>query len=154
MTAAMRILHNAKIEFTIHSYDYLERGGTKHSSQELGVDEHIVIKTIILEDENKKPIVGLMHGDKEISLKNLARIINVKTVKVCDPQTANKHSGYLVGGTSPFGLKKQMPVYLQESILELPLIYINGGKRGLLVSLNPNTIANVISIIAADFVSI
>ena len=137
VTPAIRVLRQNKVEFTHHPYDYEEHGGTAVSSRELGVDEHCVIKTLIMEDEAKRPLVVLMHGDREVSTKNLARLIGVKTITPCSPDVANRHSGYMVGGTSPFGSKKTMPVYVQASILDLPKIYINGGKRGYLVGLAP-----------------
>ncbi len=137
VTPAIRVLRQHKIDFSAHLYDYEEKGGTTVSARELGVDEHCVIKTLVMEDENKRPLVVLMHGDCEVSTKNLARLLNVKTIAPCAPETANKHSGYLVGGTSPFGTKKVMPVYMESSILELDAIYINGGKRGFLVEMKP-----------------
>ena len=137
VTTAIRALRAAKIEFQPQLYDYEERGGTAASARALGVDEHSVIKTLIMEDESKRPLVVLMHGDCEVSTKNLARHLGVKTVSPCAPQTADRHSGYQVGGTSPFGTKKRMPVYAQATIVDLPLIYINGGKRGFLVALDP-----------------
>lgn len=137
VTPAIRVLRQHKINFSAHLYDYEEKGGTTVSARELGVDEHCVIKTLIMEDENKRPLVVLMHGDCEVSTKNLARLLNVKTIAPCAPETANKHSSYLVGGTSPFGTKKVMPIYMESSILELDTIYINGGKRGFLVALKP-----------------
>ncbi|WP_303850709.1 Cys-tRNA(Pro) deacylase [Seleniivibrio woodruffii] len=135
VTQAVRVLRDNKAEFEPHLYEYVEKGGTKHSSAALGADIHTVIKTIILEDETKTPIVVLMHGDREISLKKLARDINVKVLKPCEPDTANKHTGYLVGGTSPFGTKRAMKVYMEKTIADLPRIYINGGKRGFLVNI-------------------
>jgi Cys-tRNA(Pro) deacylase len=146
VTQAVRALRQAKVNFEGRLYKYVEHGGTKQSSKELGVDEHMVIKTIIVEDESKKPSIVLMHGDKEISLKNLARFINVKTLQPCDPDTANKHSGYLVGGTSPFGTKKTMPVYVESTIFELDKICINGGKRGFLVMIDPKDIEKVLKV--------
>lgn len=144
VTQAVRALRDAKISYEGCLYKYVEKGGTGQSSRELGVEEHRVIKTIVLEDENKKPMIMLMNGDKEISLKNLARIINVKSVTPCNPETANKHTGYLVGGTSPFGTKKQMPVYAEEAIFELDKVYINGGKRGFLVIVDPKDIEKLL----------
>jgi Cys-tRNA(Pro) deacylase len=144
VTQAIRVLRDNKAKFEPHLYDYVEKGGTKHSSEELGVDMHMVIKTIILEDESRTPIVVLMHGDKEISLKQLARDINAKTLKPCDPDTANKHTGYLVGGTSPFGTKRTMKVYIEKTIKDLPEIYINGGKRGFLVSIDPAEVVRIL----------
>ena len=137
VTPAIRMLREAKVAFTEHPYTYEEKGGTATSARELGVDEHTVVKTLIMEDERKNPLVVLMHGDRQVSTKELARAIGVKSVAPCTPEMALKHSGYLVGGTSPFGTKKQMPVYLEETILALPKIYINGGKRGFLVGIEP-----------------
>jgi Cys-tRNA(Pro) deacylase len=144
VTAAVRVLRQAKVEYGEHPYEYEEKGGTAASARELGVDEHSVIKTLIMEDEKKAPLVVLMHGDLQVSTKELARVIGVKSVAPCAPDTANRHSGYMVGGTSPFGTKKQMPVYVEESILSLPIIYINGGSRGFLVSLNPAELVRVL----------
>jgi len=137
VTTAIRTLRANKIEYTEHLYDYEERGGTAVSARELGVPERIVIKTLIMENEKKQPLVVLMHGDCEVSTKNLARIIACKTISPCVPEIANKHSGFVVGGTSPFGTKKIMPVYMQASIAELEKIYINGGRRGFLVGMSP-----------------
>ncbi|MBZ4643759.1 MAG: ybaK/ebsC protein [Deferribacteraceae bacterium] len=144
-TNAIRFLEENKIPFEGFFYKYEERGGTKVSARELGVDEHIIVKTIIMEDESKKPFIVLMHGDKEISTKNLARILNVKAVSPCEPETANKHSGYIVGGTSPFGTRKNMPVFMEKSILDLEYIFINGGKRGFLVKINPRDVQRVLN---------
>jgi Cys-tRNA(Pro) deacylase len=137
VTVAIRVLREEKVEFTDHLYAYEEKGGTAVSARELGVDEHSVVKTLIMEDENKNPLIVLMHGDFQVSTKELARMIGLKTVSPCIPETASKHSGYLVGGTSPFGTRRAMPVYMEETILELPKIYINGGKRGYLVGIKP-----------------
>jgi Cys-tRNA(Pro) deacylase len=137
VTPATRFLRERNVAFDSFLYPYEEHGGTGHSARCLGVDEHCVIKTLIMEDERRQPLIVLMHGDRKVSTKELARWLNVKTITPCDPAVANKHSGYLVGGTSPFGTRKTMPVYLETSILELPLIYLNGGKRGFLVSLTP-----------------
>ena len=137
VTPAIRLLRDNNIAFTGHLYPYEEHGGTTHSARCLGVDEHCVIKTLIMEDDRKQPLIVLMHGDRKVSTRELARLRGVKTVAPCDPTVANKHSGYLVGGTSPFGTRKPMPVYLETSILDLPRIYLNGGKRGFLVGLAP-----------------
>lgn len=149
-TQALRSLKAAKIDFEPHLYKYEEKGGTAVSARELGVDEFIVVKTIVLEDEKGRPLIVLMNGTNSISTKNLARIIGVKTIQPCDPATAQKHTGYMVGGTSPFGTKKVLPVYVQEDILELEKIYINGGKRGFLVSLNPKVLKDVLKAEAVD----
>lgn len=151
VTPAIRVLRQHKVDFSHHPYDYEEHGGTAVSSRELGVDEHCVIKTLIMEDETKRPLIVLMHGDREVSTKNLARLIGVKTISPCTPEMASKHSGYLVGGTSPFGTRKAMPVYLQASILGLPKIYINGGKRGYLVGLAPMVLQTILAATPADF---
>ena len=144
VTAAIRVLREAGVAFGEHPYNYEEKGGTAVSARELGVSEQSVVKTLIMEDERKNPLVVLMHGDLQVSTKELARAIGVKTVAPCTPETAQRHSGYLVGGTSPFGTRKQMPVYLEETILSLPLIYINGGSRGFLVSLTPVELVRVL----------
>ncbi len=137
VTPATRLLREHNSIFTGHLYPYEEHGGTAHSARCLGVDEHCVIKTLIMENECRQPLIVLMHGDRKVSTKELARLLGVKTITPCEPAVANKHSGYLVGGTSPFGTRKAMPVYMEASILELPLIYLNGGKRGFLVGLTP-----------------
>jgi Cys-tRNA(Pro) deacylase len=144
-TNAIRFLEENKIPFEGFFYKYEERGGTKVSARELGVDEHIIVKTIIMEDESKKPFIVLMHGDLEISTKNMARFLNVKSVSPCSPETANKHTGYIVGGTSPFGTRKKLPVFMEKSILDLEYIFINGGKRGFLVKINPRDVQRVLN---------
>ena len=146
MTPALRVLKQAKLDYQVHTYDYVEKGGTAVSSAELGFDEHLVIKTLIMEDEGKRPLVILMHGDKQVSVKNLARQIGAKSVKPCNPQIAQKHSGYKTGGTSPFGTKKTLPVYCEESILSLEKILINGGGQGLLVEIEAEALAQVLNI--------
>ena len=137
VTPAIRQLRQEQVNFTAHPYNYEEKGGTAVSARELGVDEHAVIKTLIMEDDRRNPLIVLMHGDRQVSTKELARIIGARSVTPCAPAVADKHSGYQVGGTSPFGTRKPMPVYLEETILELPKIYINGGKRGFLVGVAP-----------------
>lgn len=144
-TPAVHLLRLHRIPFTEHEYRYEERGGTAVSSRELGVDEHIVIKTLIMEDEKKQPLIVLMHGDREVSTKNLARQAGRKSVSACAPEAAQKHSGYLVGGTSPFGTRKAMPVYLERTIADLDRIYINGGRRGFLIALAPADLIRVLS---------
>lgn len=144
VTQAVRMLRAEKVSFTDHPYTYEEKGGTAVSARELGIDEHCVIKTLVMEDEQKKPLVVLMHGDMQVSTKELARIIGVKQITPCTPDTANRHTGYLVGGTSPFGTKRQMPVYMEESIAPLEKIYINGGKRGYLVGITPSELVRVL----------
>jgi Cys-tRNA(Pro) deacylase len=136
-TPATTWLRSRGIAFDEHGYDYLERGGTAESSRQLGVAEHAVIKTLVMQDESAEPLVVLMHGDRQVSTKNLARAIGVKGVTPCKPEVAQRHSGYMVGGTSPFGTRKEMRVFVESSVLELPRIYINGGRRGHLVSLDP-----------------
>ena len=132
VTAATRFLKEHGVEFTPHLYDYVEKGGTATSSSSLGVDEHSVVKTLIMEDEARQPLIILMHGDRQVSTKYLARELGVKTISPCKPEVADRHSGYQVGGTSPFGTRRAMPVCLEKTIAELPKIYINGGKRGFL----------------------
>jgi Cys-tRNA(Pro) deacylase len=144
VTAAVRALREHGVEFTHHPYEYEERGGTEVSARELGVDEHAVIKTLIMEDDRKRPLVVLMHGDRAVSAKNLARLLDVKTIAPCEPAVADRHSGYQVGGTSPFGLKRALPVYLEATVAELPRIYINGGKRGYLVGIAPADLIRVL----------
>ena len=137
VTMAVRVLREHRVDFTHHPYEYEERGGTEISARELGVDEHAVIKTLIMEDDAKKPMIVLMHGDREVSTKNLARQLGVKSITPCVPVVADRHSGYQVGGTSPFGTKRTMPVYMERTIADLPRIYVNGGKRGYLVGVAP-----------------
>jgi Cys-tRNA(Pro) deacylase len=144
VTTAVRALRAAKVEFTDHLYTYEEKGGTAVSARELGVDEYAVVKTIIMEDEKKKPLIVLMHGDRQVSEKQLARTIGVKTITPCSPEAAHKHTGYLVGGTSPFGTRTTLPVYMEETILDLPRIYINGGKRGYLVGIDPQELMRLL----------
>jgi Cys-tRNA(Pro) deacylase len=138
VTPAVRLLREKKIAFEPHLYDYKERGGTARSAAELGVDEHAVIKTLVMETEKREPLIVLMHGDREVSTKELARAIGVKSVSPCDPATAQKRTGYMVGGTSPFATRSQMPVYAERTIFDLAKIFINGGRRGFLVSIDPN----------------
>jgi Cys-tRNA(Pro) deacylase len=148
-TPAIHFLRARKVPFTEHPYRYEERGGTAVSSRELGVDEHVVIKTLVMEDENKQPLIVLMHGDRDVSTKNLARQIDRKTVAPCAPDVAQKHTGYMVGGTSPFGTRKTMPVYMERTIADLDRIYINGGRRGFLIAVSP---ADVIRALAPTLV--
>lgn len=144
-TPAIRFLRANQVSFTEHPYRYEERGGTAVSSRELGVDEHRVIKTLVMEDESKQPLIVLMHGDRDVSTRNLARQIGKKTVTPCAPDVAQKHSGYLVGGTSPFGTRKAMPVVMERTIADLERIYINGGRRGFLIALAPADLVRVLS---------
>lgn len=144
-TPATRLLRQHGVDYSEHLYRYEDRGGTRVSSQALGVDEHTVIKTLVLEDDERRPLIVLMHGDREVSMKTLARLIGRKSVDVCDPKTAQRHSGYMVGGTSPFGTRQAMPVYIERSILALDRIYINGGSRGFLVGISPNDLVRVLN---------
>ncbi|MCA9680114.1 MAG: aminoacyl-tRNA deacylase [Kofleriaceae bacterium] len=141
---AIRALRQHRVEFTPHLYDWEPRGGTRASSQALGVDEHLVIKTLIFEDDRRQPLCILMHGDREVSAKNLARQLGHKSVAPCSPEIADKHSGYQVGGTSPFGLRRAMPVFAERTIAALPRLYINGGARGFLVELAPADLLRVL----------
>jgi Cys-tRNA(Pro) deacylase len=144
VTMAVRALRQHRVDFTPHLYTWEAHGGTAASARHLGVDEHAVIKTLIFEDDAKKPLCILMHGDREVSAKNLARQIGRKSVAPCAPEVADRHSGYQVGGTSPFGLKRAMPVYCETSIATLPRIYINGGARGFLVGIDPRELLRVL----------
>lgn len=139
-TPALRWLREAAVDFNVHLYKYVDQGGTAHSAQALGVPEHQVIKTLVMEDDQGEPLVVLMHGDREVSTKALARLLGVKTTQPCSPAVAQRHSGYQVGGTSPFGMRKSMPLLMEKTVLDVPLIYINGGARGLLVSLSSQTL--------------
>jgi Cys-tRNA(Pro) deacylase len=144
-TPATQMLRQAGVAFTSHPYDYVDRGGTAESARQLGVDEHGVIKTLVMQDEHAQPLIVLMHGDVQVSTKNLARAIGVKAVEPCKPEVAQRHSGYRVGGTSPFGLKKAMPVYVEATVLALPRIFINGGQRGFLVALAPQVLVDLLA---------
>lgn len=146
VTPAIRALREKKIEFEPHVFEYVEKGGTRHSSKVLGVPEHAVVKTLIFETNEKKPLIVLMHGDFQVSTKTLARILQVKSVAAVAPEKAQKLTGYLVGGTSPFGTKTKMAVYAEQSIFSLERIYINGGKRGFLISLKPEVLEQVLEI--------
>jgi Cys-tRNA(Pro) deacylase len=145
VTMAIRALRGAGVAFEPHLSAWQPHGGTRASSEALGVDEHAVIKTLIMEDERKQPLCVLMHGDREVSTKQLARVIGVKSIAPCAPEVADRHSGYQVGGTSPFGLRRAMPIYMQRTILELPRIYINGGARGFLVAIDPRDAERVLA---------
>ena len=136
-TPATALLRANRVAFTEHPYDYLENGGAQHSAEVLGLDPFTVVKTLIMQDHDAKPLVVLMHGNRKVSTKNLARQIGAKSVQPCAPEVANRHSGYLVGGTSPFATRRRMPVYVEASILALPKILINGGRRGYLVGIDP-----------------
>ena len=136
-TPATALLKANRVAFTEHPYEYLEHGGAQHSAAVLGWDPFAVVKTLVMQDQDAKPLLVLMHGNRKVSTKNLARQIGAKSVEPCAPEVANRHSGYLVGGTSPFGTRRDMPVYIEESILDLPRIAINGGRRGFLVQIDP-----------------
>lgn len=144
-TPAIRLLREHGVKFTEHPYRYEEKGGTAVSARELGVPEHAVVKTLVMEDETGAPLVVLMHGDREVSTKALARQLGKKSVDICRPEVANRHSGYLVGGTSPFGTRKKMPVYVEKTILDLERIYVNGGSRGFLVGISPADLVRVLA---------
>ena len=143
-TPATQLLKSRGVAYTEHVYDYVEHGGTTESARQLGVDEHHVVKTLVMEDESAKPLIVLMHGDRQVSTKNLARQIGTKKVAPCKPEVAQRHSGYMVGGTSPFGTRKAMPVYVEQGVLDLPLIYINGGRRGYLVGIAPKVLVELL----------
>jgi Cys-tRNA(Pro) deacylase len=150
ITQAVRMLKGSGVNFTLRTYNYEEKGGTPVASRELGVEEHQVIKTLVMEDDRKNPLLILMHGDKQVSTKNLARLLGVKSVEPCDPETAHRHTGYVVGGISPFGTRKTLKVYVEASILELPKIYINAGKRGLLAEMSPHELKRVLNPISVN----
>jgi len=145
VTAAVRVLRDHGVAFTHHPYEYEARGGTAVPARELGVDEHAVIKTLVMQDDAGLPLVVLMHGDRDVSTRGLARILGVKTVEPCAPAAADRHSGYQVGGTSPFGTRKPMPVYMERTIAALPYLYVNGGRRGYLVGLAPADLVRVLA---------
>jgi Cys-tRNA(Pro) deacylase len=150
-TPAIHFLRKHKVAFTEHEYRYEEHGGTRVSARELGVDEHSVIKTLVMEDEHRAPLVVLMHGDRDVSTKQLARQAGRKTVTPCDPAVAQRHTGYMVGGTSPFGTRKPLPVFMQRTISDLERVYINGGRRGFLVAVTP---ADIVRVLAAELVDV
>jgi Cys-tRNA(Pro) deacylase len=145
-TPVTTLLRQHQVPFTEHLYDYVEHGGTAESSKQLNVPEHAVVKTLVMQDQDAKPLIILMHGDRQVSLKNLARQIGAKRVEPCKPEAAHRHTGYQVGGTSPFGLRKEMPIFVERSIVELPLIYINGGHRGFLVSIDPQVLTTILHV--------
>jgi len=153
-TQATKFLKANKVPYSSHLYAYEEHGGTKVSARELNVDEHAVVKTLIFEDENAKPLIVLMHGDRKVSTKELARQVGCKKVEPCKPEVANRHTGFLVGGTSPFGTRKAMPVFIEQSILDLPLIYINGGRRGFLVGIHPHDLLRTLKPKAVNAASV
>ena len=144
-TPATQALRQAGVVFTEHPYDYVDHGGTAESAAQLGVDEHAVVKTLVMQDDKSQPLIVLMHGDKTVSTKNLAREIGVKHVEPCKPEVAQRHSGYQVGGTSPFGIRKAMPIYVEAGVLALPRIYINGGRRGYLVGIEPAVLTGLLA---------
>jgi Cys-tRNA(Pro) deacylase len=144
-TPAVHALRRHNVPFTEHPYRYEEHGGTSVSSRELGVPEHIVVKTLVMQDADRMPLIVLMHGDREVSTKALARAIGAKAIEPCRPDVAEKHTGYLVGGTSPFGTRKSLPVYVERTVLALELVYVNGGRRGFLVALNPKAFVDVLN---------
>jgi Cys-tRNA(Pro) deacylase len=144
-TPAIRVLKDEGAEFTLRPYKYEERGGTEVAARELGVDEHMAIKTLVMEDDRKRPFIILMHGDREVSTKELARILGVKSVYPCDPGTAQKHTGYMVGGTSPFGIRKKLPIYIEETLLGFQKILINAGRKGLLAEMATDDLLRILS---------
>jgi Cys-tRNA(Pro) deacylase len=143
-TPATTFLRQNHVSFTPHLYDYVEHGGTSESSRQLGVDEHAVVKTLVMQDQEAKPLIVLMHGDRQVSLKNLARQIGAKKVEPCKPEVAQRHTGYQAGGTSPFGTRKNLPIYVERSILGLPAIFINGGNRGFLLQISPQVLTDLV----------
>jgi len=146
-TQAIRTLKESGVNFSLHFYKYEEKGGTTVAAKELNVDEHLVVKTLVMEVDNGDPLLILMHGNKKVSTKAMARALGVKTVKPCEPQTAHKHTGYFVGGISPFGTKKPLKVYVEASVMELPKIYINAGKKGLLAEIYPGDLKKILTLI-------
>lgn len=150
VTAAVRLLRQHRVAYSEHLYDYVEHGGTAESSRQLGVTEHEVVKTLVMQDENRQPLIVLMHGDRQVSTRNLARQTGRKHIEPCAPEVANRHSGYMVGGTSPLGTKKPMPVFVERSVLELERIYLNGGKRGFLIGLDPKALLPILNPVAVD----
>jgi Cys-tRNA(Pro) deacylase len=149
-TPATRFLRERGVQFTEHAYKYEERGGTRVSARELGVDEHAVIKTLVMEDETKAPLLVLMHGDRTVSTKNLGRQTGRKAIQPCSPDVAQRHTGYMVGGTSPFGTRKALSVYIEKTVLNLPRIYINGGRRGYLVGMEPKALPGLLDATAVE----
>jgi Cys-tRNA(Pro) deacylase len=149
-TPATSFLRHKGAAFTEHLYSYVEHGGTNESSKQLGVDEHAVVKTLVMQDQDAKPLIILMHGDRQVSLKNLARQLGAKRVEPCKPEVAQRHTGYQVGGTSPFGTRKSLPIYVERTILELPAIYINGGNRGFLVRISPQFLVDLLDAHSVD----
>ena len=146
VTPAVRVLRERKVAFEPHLYEYEERGGTRHSAESLGVDEHAVVKTLVMETDARKPLIVLMHGDREVSTKQLARQIGARSVEPCKPEAAQRYTGYLVGGTSPLGTRARLPIYAERTIFDLPRIYVNGGKRGFLVSVEPRVLKELLAV--------
>jgi Cys-tRNA(Pro) deacylase len=153
VTSAIRELRTHAVRFTEHEYRYEDHGGTASAARQLDVDEHAVVKTLVMEDEAARPLIVLMHGDREVSTRQLARQIDRKSIRPCDPATAQRHTGYVVGGTSPFGTLKRLPVFVERSILDLPTIYINGGRRGFLVGIAPSEVVRVLGATPVDAAS-
>lgn len=149
-TPATQFLASRGVEYTEHEFEYLEHGGTGHSSKMLGVPEHHVVKTLIMENERAEPLVVLMHGDRKVSTKELARAAGMKRIVPCKPEVATRHSGYLIGGTSPFGTRKRMPIFLEKTVLDLPRIYINGGRRGYLLGMLPAELVRTLSPVVVE----
>jgi Cys-tRNA(Pro) deacylase len=150
VTTALRELRKHGVRFVAHEYRHEEHGGTRTAAAQLGVDEHAIVKTLVMEDEARKPVIVLMHGDREVSTKQLARLIGRKSIQPCEPQVAQRHTGYLVGGTSPFGTHKPLPVFVERSVLALETIYVNGGRRGLLVQIAPAELTRVLGAVPVD----
>ena len=146
VTPAIRVLREKKIEFEPHVFEYVEKGGTRHSAEVLKVNEHSVVKTLVFETNEREPLIVLQHGDVQVSTKELARHLRVKTIAPASPERASKLTGYLVGGTSPFGVKTKMPIYAERTIFDLPRIYINGGKRGFLIEIEPRVLKQVLEV--------
>jgi len=144
VTAAVRALRAGGVTFTEHLYDYEERGGTRVSARELGIDEHSIVKTLVMEDDRREPLLVLMHGDMNVSTRNLARFCGARSIVPCEPAAAQRHTGYLVGGTSPFGTRRALPVFVQRSVFDLQRVYINGGKRGFLVGIDPKELRRLL----------
>ena len=143
-TPATAVLRAARVAYTEHPYDYVDHGGTGESARQLGLDEHAVIKTLVMQDDAARPLIVLMHGDRKVSTKNLARQAQRKSISPCEPEVAQRHTGFQVGGTSPFGTRKRLPVFVERSVLELPRIWINGGRRGYLVGIEPRVLTELL----------
>lgn len=149
-TPATAALRAARVAYTEHPYDYVDHGGTAESARQLGLDEHAVIKTLVMQDESARPLIVLMHGDRKVSTKNLARQAQRKSISPCEPDVAQRHTGFQVGGTSPFGTRKRLPVYVERGVLELPRIWINGGRRGYLVGMEPRVLTELLQAVPVD----